>query len=367
MREIYLARHGEPAFPEANSCCLGKEDLPLSGKGMRQALELRDFFASKDLAVYSSPLSCSFNTALLVAGSKITVRPEFAEIPSGFWEGKSFSGIELDFGKIDSFRGIDTCYAAPQEGESHNACAERASHALTKILAETDKDILLVAPASVNRSLLCLFSGSKEPLGIPQPYGAISVLSDDSGTVKVMSNGELPESSISLPRPQASPTRRECFAIHIKRKLPANIIRHCSAVASLALEMAFGLLMSGYYLDTALIEAASLLHDIERLEKDHATRGADLINGIGYPAVAAAIATHMDLPVEHGDIINEKSLVYLADKLVLEDKRVPLENRYIRNPADTESAKAASERLEQARKLLGKFMRLSGMQIYDLI
>lgn len=48
---------------------------------------------------------------------------------------------------------------------------------------------------------------------------------------------------------------------------------------------------------------------------------------MGYEEVAYIISTHMDIAVDEQERITENEILYLADKLVREDKIVPLEIR----------------------------------------
>jgi len=362
MRKIYLARHGEPALPDGASCCLGREDLPLSGKGMREAIELRCFFAGKDLNVCSSPLKRANDTARIITQNEIIIRNGFSEISSGNWENRAFSEIKKLWPEQYAARGRDPWNTAPPGGESFAGCAGRIFAELFEILSKTSGDVLVVSHAGAIRSLLCLYSGRRDPFSLLQPYGGVSVLCENGGTISVVSETGFQESyPVTLPPVHAAPSREECFSLLFEKKLPAHIIRHSAEVAYLALEIAFELLTKGMYLDTGLIEAAALLHDISRLEKDHAAAGAQYVNDKSYPAPASVIAVHIDLPDEDGDILTEKSIVYLADKLILEDKRVYLKNRYEKGPP--EAYKRAAAKLERASRLCREFEQITGKNI----
>lgn len=102
------------------------------------------------------------------------------------------------------------------------------------------------------------------------------------------------------------PGRRVC--LQLLSNCSEAVRAHCLQTARLAAAIACSIAT----LDTELVLQAALLHDILRTEKDHAARGAELLHGMGYPALAAIIAEHMQLqPPYHW---NETAVVWLADK-----------------------------------------------------
>lgn len=99
--------------------------------------------------------------------------------------------------------------------------------------------------------------------------------------------------------------------------------RHGRAVASIACAL-------GQHLDEIdlpLLNAASLLHDIAKAHPHHAQAGADQLTQFGYPLVAQIVRPHMDLDFQQAQL-DAAALLYLADKLVCEDRRVSLEARF---------------------------------------
>ena len=64
--KIYLVRHGETTL-NARGCYYGRTDVCLSGRGRRQAEELRNFFGQVPLdAVVTSPLKRAAETAEII-------------------------------------------------------------------------------------------------------------------------------------------------------------------------------------------------------------------------------------------------------------------------------------------------------------
>ena len=81
-------------------------------------------------------------------------------------------------------------------------------------------------------------------------------------------------------------------------------------------------------IDVNLIKSAALLHDIKRLEKDHAKKGAKLLSDLGYKKISSFVKNHMELKAQMEDEINEVSILYFADKLVIEDQFTSIEKRF---------------------------------------
>lgn len=81
-------------------------------------------------------------------------------------------------------------------------------------------------------------------------------------------------------------------------------------------------------IDVNLIKSAALLHDIKRLEKEHAKKGAKLLSDLGYHKISSLVKNHMELENQMEDEINEMSILYFADKLVIGDKFTSIENRF---------------------------------------
>ncbi len=151
------------------------------------------------------------------------------------------------------------------------------------------------------------------------------------------------------------PSEEECLEILSQYGTPKHVIAHCLAVKNRAVELWEKLRHKGITLNLKLIKAAALLHDIAKTEKDHAQVGANVIKSMGYKAVADIVEVHMHLKDFDGTI-DEKALVYIADKLVIGDKKCTLEDRYfdaIKN--HPEKLGLINSRTEEAEKVLSKF------------
>jgi len=111
-----------------------------------------------------------------------------------------------------------------------------------------------------------------------------------------------------------------------------NIIAHSEQVMRVALAIADNLERDAA-VDRSLVTAAALLHDITKTRsletrERHDETGAALLRELGYPRVALIVEQHViftgflpDGPVE------EREIVYYADKRVMHERIVSLEER----------------------------------------
>ncbi|MBA3010756.1 MAG: NTP transferase domain-containing protein [Proteobacteria bacterium] len=119
------------------------------------------------------------------------------------------------------------------------------------------------------------------------------------------------------------PDTEECGSI-IRALLPGEdaIQSHLALVAAVAEKLARAIENNPNHtaetpgpvrLDKQLIQAAALLHDIKRKEKNHAAAAGRFLKNLGFDRVADIVADHMTLVP--GENLTEKEIVYFADKL----------------------------------------------------
>ncbi len=156
------------------------------------------------------------------------------------------------------------------------------------------------------------------------------------------------------------PTRKECFDIIKKHRVPPHIVKHCMAVAKLAVFLAQRLNDKGVAVDIDLVDRACLLHDVARVcefkdfdqnnfvhtvteqEKTTWNRLKAKYKGIShedaayellkekYPELALAIKKHKYAALlDEAERPNtwEERIVYYADKRVMHDSVVTLKER----------------------------------------
>lgn len=124
------------------------------------------------------------------------------------------------------------------------------------------------------------------------------------------------------------PTRQMCERLWEDEGLADGLKKHLTAVADLAVKIGTALNKKGHSLNIPLIEAAALLHDIEKGTPHHATAGAKKLETLGFSEIAPVVKAHMRLPDGYRPEITEREIVFLADKLFIGSQAVCLEERY---------------------------------------
>jgi putative nucleotidyltransferase with HDIG domain len=127
------------------------------------------------------------------------------------------------------------------------------------------------------------------------------------------------------------PSRAETFRIMESSGMPDHIFRHSLMVTRVALVIGSWLKSSGLKIDLGLVDRASLLHDICKMEcigtmKDHALMGKEQLSLMGYLSVAEVVGQHVRL----GSLnVDEAMVVNYADKRVMHDRVVSLTKRFV--------------------------------------
>jgi putative nucleotidyltransferase with HDIG domain len=167
-------------------------------------------------------------------------------------------------------------------------------------------------------------------------------------------------------RMPGAPTVAECEAILAAHETAEHVRRHSRAVAAVARALAQRLPR----VDLDVVTAAGLLHDMVRERPDHAQAGAAIIAAFGYPVVAAAMARHMALDFAGGNA-DAAAVVFLADKLVREDRRVSLQERFApaleRFAGQPDALAGATRRYDNARAVATAIEAQSGTTIDELL
>jgi uncharacterized protein len=169
------------------------------------------------------------------------------------------------------------------------------------------------------------------------------------------------------------PSREQALKLLRENRCPARVIKHCEAVAKLALETAESCKRKGLNVNLQLVEAGALLHDIGRSKTHsvhHAVVGAQIAKSAGLPEpLISIIKRHVgggitaDEAIELGWPSNdtyvpltlEEKIVSYADKLIESSNRVPVEETM--KQLSRESKPEAAERV---RKLHDEIAELIG-------
>ncbi len=166
------------------------------------------------------------------------------------------------------------------------------------------------------------------------------------------------------------PTRQECEAIWQRQGQPEVVRTHCRLVAGLARMLASHLKCAGTEIDSALVVAAGLLHDLAKGQPDHARRGGRLLEDLGYGRVGRVVASHTDISVNDQGL-DESALVYLADKFVAGNRLVTLRERFGRASEKfgdrPDILKSIAKRYKDALTIKRRLEEVLGIALEDLI
>ncbi|HSM74155.1 MAG TPA: NTP transferase domain-containing protein [Desulfobacterales bacterium] len=159
-------------------------------------------------------------------------------------------------------------------------------------------------------------------------------------------------------------TEDECRVLMEQvQELPPALVEHCRLVAAVAGALANAVAQQTA-LDIPLIQAAARVHDLARRQDNHAAAAASLLKQMGFAAMAAIVAVHMDMPVCQDGPLDEAQIVFLADKLVAGNRVARLERRFaekLKNLAtDPAAAAAITRRRDTAVTIQHKVERACG-------
>ena len=138
------------------------------------------------------------------------------------------------------------------------------------------------------------------------------------------------------------PNREQAISILQKNGCTPEVIVHCQAVASLALELSEKFKTKSYPINIALIEAGALLHDLGRAKThsvNHAIEGMQIAQAENLPdSIICIIKRHVGagITAEEAKEFNwpkdnyipqtlEEKIVCYADKCISGTKRIPAE------------------------------------------
>lgn len=156
---IHLIRHGQTEH-NRSGLTLGRADVPLNELGRRQAAALGAKFADHPLgAIYSSPLSRTYDTARAIAGERdipLYARDELLEMDVGETESITFAELRERYPEFLLQWGSDSPEEARMPGgESLLDVAARLEPFLADLRAITHDHIAVVTHNFVLKLLLC--------------------------------------------------------------------------------------------------------------------------------------------------------------------------------------------------------------------
>ncbi len=130
-----------------------------------------------------------------------------------------------------------------------------------------------------------------------------------------------------------TPSKKECNRLFSDTGMLAHIIDHSRQVCRVASFLTVELQKANVSLNSELIAAAALLHDITKTRsfdtgEDHTRTGEELLARLGYNEVGKIVGQHVALDAYFlTDTPDEAEIVNYSDKRVLHDQIVPMDER----------------------------------------
>jgi uncharacterized protein len=130
------------------------------------------------------------------------------------------------------------------------------------------------------------------------------------------------------------PGEESCIALLERYRTPEHIILHSKKVWEVGRVLGLELIKKNLTVDMDLIRASCLLHDVGKYPcildgtKYHDVRGEQILEQEGFPDVARIVVQHVILRSSLDDPIAEEHVLFYADKRVVHDAVVSLEERF---------------------------------------
>ncbi len=130
------------------------------------------------------------------------------------------------------------------------------------------------------------------------------------------------------------PGKESCMALLKRYDTPEHIIQHSKRVWDVARLLGRELIKKNLTMDMDLLRASCLLHDVGKYPcildgvGFHDVRGEQILEQEGFPNVARIVVQHVILRSSLDDPLAEEHVVFYADKRVVHDVVVSLDERF---------------------------------------
>jgi uncharacterized protein len=128
------------------------------------------------------------------------------------------------------------------------------------------------------------------------------------------------------------PSREECNELMVRHSMRPNIVEHSIQVMHVSLAITDNL-KNGVAVNRDLIIAGALLHDITKTrslktKERHDISGGELLREMGFTSIAEIVEQHVVFQnLNPQGSLEEREIIYYADKRVMHDKIVTIEER----------------------------------------
>jgi uncharacterized protein len=128
------------------------------------------------------------------------------------------------------------------------------------------------------------------------------------------------------------PSREECNELMVLNSMRPNIVEHSIQVMHVSLAIADNL-KNGVAVNRNIVIAGALLHDITKTrslktKERHDVSGGELLREMGFVSIAEIVEQHVILHnLSPQGRLEEREIIYYADKRVMHDKIVTIDER----------------------------------------
>jgi molybdenum cofactor cytidylyltransferase len=260
--------------------------------------------------------------------------------------------------RVDTIKKLISAYFVTQKEIIYPVYNKKRGHPCLVSLKYKDE----IVSSSPDKGLRTILKGHDHKAFEVEVADENVLLDIDTSAAREYLLGKLPPDSESM----EDNARRILQA----ESLPEGIKIHCRRVAEVTKAIGERISMFDRKINIDLAVAAAMVHDIKRLEKNHAQSGAIYLTTLGYPRIGTVVGAHTGLGINQ-DRIREKELLYLADKLVLEDEIVGLEKRFAmafrRYEGNLQAITAINEKASAAQKIKHNIEELIGTLVENVI
>jgi CTP:molybdopterin cytidylyltransferase MocA len=285
--------------------------------------------------------------------------------------------VDYPLVRASTLKNVIDAYASDDHDVVHPCCAGLRGH--PPLLAARVLETLVASPDTDLRSFLEVHA----PRAIEVEVDDLTVLldmdtPDDRARLQrlalMLDSGDTMHTSEPHAPAKGLDPEDALFLLDLLRA-PANVAAHCREVARVGKHVATALKGALPGLDVDLVHTACLLHDMVRGQgaRRHAQMGERILRNLGAPRLAEVVGAHMVLPLDpcSASTITEEELVYLADKVVVEDTVAGLVGREQRALArcgdDAASRSSIRARMLVAELIAAKVKGLLGRSFEDLL
>ena len=173
----------------------------------------------------------------------------------------------------------------------------------------------------------------------------------------------------------AVPDRSTARRLLSEQDLPGGIVVHSEGVARVAVAAAGLVAEAQIPVDGALVEAAALLHDIDKLEirrtgGEHGVVGARRLEALGYEELAMPVASHpitalLDddrFPIGWPSVLVAVADRHVAQEFMTVDERLDdMKDRHPEHAASIEAARRPAHALEE------ELAEVTGLSVDELV